>query len=331
MHKTDILLHSGEAARRLGISPKALRLYEQHGLLKPRRSEAGWRFYGAAEMARAAEIAALRRLGMSLAQTKGVLAGHTKGLDLVLARHQQALETEMAINGQRLDALRQRRVALSTGESTGWQDLLETSTPAIALDLPWPWAGERFEIGHLPPVTWLTGPLGSGKTRLAEALAASIPGARFIGLDRQGARPGPAGPAVSARVAAELAWLREDGATESEPLLALLALLCDPAIPALVFDLIEDGLDEPSQDALGAWLRRYQDVDRPIIAMTRSSAVLDLESVGPSALVLYCPANHSPPVRVLPVPGAAGYEAVASCLAPPEVRQRTAGMVAAMP
>ena len=68
-------LTASEAAASLGISPKALRLYEQRGLLRPGRTRAGWRSYGPIEMARAAEIAALRALGLSLAQVARVLDG----------------------------------------------------------------------------------------------------------------------------------------------------------------------------------------------------------------------------------------------------------------
>jgi len=39
---------------RLGVSAKALRLYEQRGLIAPLRTAAGWRVYGPDEMARAA-------------------------------------------------------------------------------------------------------------------------------------------------------------------------------------------------------------------------------------------------------------------------------------
>ncbi|WGM40327.1 MerR family transcriptional regulator [Caulobacter sp. NIBR1757] len=42
-----------EAASRLGVSAKALRLYEQRGLVAPPRTEAGWRAYGPEQMARA--------------------------------------------------------------------------------------------------------------------------------------------------------------------------------------------------------------------------------------------------------------------------------------
>jgi hypothetical protein len=58
--------------------------------------------------------------------------------------------------------------------------------------------------------------------------------------------------------------------------------------------------------------------------ITRSSAVLDLSAAGPDEAILLCPANHSPPVLVAPFAGAPGYEAVETCLAPPQVRARVA-------
>ena len=72
-------LNPSEAAKRLGVSVKALRLYEQRGLITPIRTAAGWRAYGPDEMARAAEIAALRALGLSLAQVARVLQGDAAG------------------------------------------------------------------------------------------------------------------------------------------------------------------------------------------------------------------------------------------------------------
>ncbi|MGE0717631.1 MAG: MerR family transcriptional regulator, partial [Alphaproteobacteria bacterium] len=52
MSSTTALLNPAEAARRLGVSAKALRLYEQRGLIAPARSAAGWRAYGPDEMVR---------------------------------------------------------------------------------------------------------------------------------------------------------------------------------------------------------------------------------------------------------------------------------------
>ncbi|HRD79092.1 MAG TPA: MerR family transcriptional regulator, partial [Hyphomicrobiaceae bacterium] len=41
------------------MSAKALRLYEERGLLKPLRTAAGWRAYGQEEMARATVVVEL--------------------------------------------------------------------------------------------------------------------------------------------------------------------------------------------------------------------------------------------------------------------------------
>ena len=61
-------LNPSEAAKRLGVSTKALRLYEQRGLIAPVRTATGWRAYGPKELARGAEIVALREIGLSLAK-----------------------------------------------------------------------------------------------------------------------------------------------------------------------------------------------------------------------------------------------------------------------
>jgi hypothetical protein len=53
--------------------------------------------------------------------------------------------------------------------------------------------------------------------------------------------------------------------------------------------------------------------------------------VGTDEVIILCPANHSPPMQVAPYPGAPGFEAVATCLASPEVRARTEGVIAWLP
>jgi hypothetical protein len=77
-----------------------------------------------------------------------------------------------------------------------------------------------------------------------------------------------------------------------------------------------------------AHLRRRGPGGRPLFFTTRSCAILDLAAAaGADETIILCPANHSPPTRVAPCPGAPGYEAVATCLASPEVRARTAGVM----
>lgn len=340
MRSSVRFLNSSEAARRLGVSAKALRLYEQRGLVHPQRTSAGWRAYGPDEMARAGEIAALRALGLSLAQVGQVLGGDAQALEPALAAHQAALERQGRQLADVVEKVRELRAGLARGRTPTTEDLARllgsAAGPSIAFDLPWPWGGEPFALRDITPLTYITGPLGSGKTRLALQLAEALPDAIFLGLDR--AADGAAAtrarldadPALAARVDQARSWLIEDGATPSDDLLVLLTALEAAPAAVLVVDMPEQGLDQATQTALVARLRRRGPAAPPVFLLTRSSAILDLAAVEIGETILYCPANHAPPIRVAPYPGAHGYEALADCLASPEVRARTAGMMAVM-
>ena len=119
-----------------------------------------------------------------------------------------------------------------------------------------------------------------------------------------------------------------DGATASNALFTLVAALEVDRRGALVIDMVEDGLDHSTQEVLIRRLRAREVGARPLFLMTRSSAILDLKAVGPDEAMLLCPANHAPPLEVAASPGAPGYEALATCLASPAVRARTAGLIA---
>ncbi|CAN7354937.1 MerR family transcriptional regulator [Variovorax sp. LjRoot84] len=331
-------LSPSEAARQLGVSAKALRLYEQRGLVDPGRTTAGWRAYGQGEMTRAAEIVALRALGFSLAQVGRVLEGNSQGLEQTLAAHQTALEAQLRQLAHTVEKVRGLRSNVAQGQTPTIGELAGLLAPVsevrVAFDLPWPWGGERFELREIRPLNYIIGPLGSGKTRLAQCLAKALPNAALLGLERL-ADGGAAAksrlngaPHLRSRLDQALAWLVEDGATLSDALVALLVGLEADGPDALVVDMIEQGLDQATQEALIARLRRRGSGARPIFMLTRSCAILDLSAVGPDEAIILCPANHSPPTQVAPYPGAPGYEAVATCLASPEVRARTAGLIA---
>jgi hypothetical protein len=95
--------------------------------------------------------------------------------------------------------------------------------------------------------------------------------------------------------------------------------------------MVEQGLDHATQEALIAQLRRREPGAGPLFLLTLSNAILDLDAVGADEAIIFCPANHAPPYRVAPYSGTPGYEALASCLASPEVRARTEGVVARLP
>ena len=338
---TAKFLSPSETARQLGVSVKALKLYEQRGLVTPRRTAAGWRVYGPGEINRITEIVALRELGLSLGQVSRVLGGDATALEAALTLHQAVLEGRLRELTQVVSKVRRLRNDLANDKIPAAADivrLMKSASPIrVAFDLPWPWGGELFELHDIKPLNYIVGPLGSGKTRLAMRLAENLPDAVFLGLERvadDGAKAQDlldADLSLRARVDQALDWLAEDGATVSEALVALLAGLQAQGSTIKVIDMLEQGLDQATQQALIAWLRRRAADARPLFFLTRSSAILDLGAVGIHEAIIFCPANHSVPSLVAPTPGAPGYEALASCLASPEVRARTEGVIAWRP
>lgn len=323
MHKPDLHLSAAEAARELGVSTKALRLYERRGLLTPLRNAAGWRIYGPAEMDRARDIVALRQLGMGLARIAEVMAAGAESLAAALADHHADLAQQLNRMTETVQSVEAARRGMMPPDEVA----------AVSLLLPWPWGGERFDLPSIKPLTYITGPLGSGKTRLAQAIAEAIPNAAFIDLERLtcAGEAMEADPQRKARVDAHLRQFAGQGIDPPPALSALVRAIeaCDAAV--LVIDMVEQGLDHETQQALRRYLCGRSFGGRPLFLLTRSSSILDCTDVSTEESIIYCPANHDVPIVVELRKGARGYEAVATCLATPAVRARTEGMIAWRP
>jgi DNA-binding transcriptional MerR regulator len=100
-------------AARLGVSSKTLRVYEAAGLVRPHRSETGWRTYGPEQQTRLHQVLVLKRLGLSLARIGELLAGQLASLDAVLELQQKVLEGRREETGQALRLLSAARAELA--------------------------------------------------------------------------------------------------------------------------------------------------------------------------------------------------------------------------
>jgi len=127
-------LSPSETARRFGVSVKALRLYERYGLLKPLRSQAGWRAYGPDQIARLHQILTLKRLGLPLARIGELLAG-PDALEPVLALQEQVLARDSEQLARALVLVRAARATLNAGQTLSIDDLATLNQETVMTGL----------------------------------------------------------------------------------------------------------------------------------------------------------------------------------------------------
>ncbi|MET8267140.1 MerR family transcriptional regulator [Micromonospora arida] len=103
----------GELAERAGTSPRTLRYYEEHGLVRAQRSANGYREYEESELRVVREIRALLDVGFGLDDVRPFVAclraGNTSGdvcPDSVLVLRRKIVEVDAVID--RLGAVRQQ-------------------------------------------------------------------------------------------------------------------------------------------------------------------------------------------------------------------------------
>jgi DNA-binding transcriptional MerR regulator len=127
-------LSPSETARRLGVSVKALRVYESKGLVAPLRTETGWRVYGPDQMARLHQVLALKGLGLPLKAIADLLAGRLHALDSVLEVQERALRRTKAEAERGLRLLAAARRRLAAGETLSMDDLSQLTRETTMKD-----------------------------------------------------------------------------------------------------------------------------------------------------------------------------------------------------
>lgn len=105
--------HIGEFARKTGLTPRALRLYEARGLLAAQRHHDNrYRCYGDADYRRVRQLQALQRLGFSLAEMGDILAVLDASDSQVAIR--DLLQTRLAACREQSRELQEQAMGLET-------------------------------------------------------------------------------------------------------------------------------------------------------------------------------------------------------------------------
>ena len=120
--KKFVSMGAAECARRTGLTVRALRLYERHRLIEPRRTAHGWRCYGPDELRRLSVIVTLKAFGMTLRQIRTLLETKPPPLARVL---QLQLHDCSARRDAAAKAVGLVKTALATIESGGQLSLDE--------------------------------------------------------------------------------------------------------------------------------------------------------------------------------------------------------------
>jgi DNA-binding transcriptional MerR regulator len=112
----------GETARRLGVTTKALKVYEREGLIVPHRAESGWRLYGPLQLARLYQIIVLRDLGLPLRSIRELLASQTQ-LREVLRFQRESLESQQTKTLRAIELITSAERRIDEGKDLSLDDL----------------------------------------------------------------------------------------------------------------------------------------------------------------------------------------------------------------
>ncbi len=94
---------------------RALHYYDRLGLLRPRRTAAGYRLYGRRELERLEQIVALKFIGVPLKRIKSMLDRGTTGLPGALAGQRAVLEEKRRLLDRAIEAIRGAEQVLAAG------------------------------------------------------------------------------------------------------------------------------------------------------------------------------------------------------------------------
>ena len=101
-----------------GVTARTLHHYDRIQLLKPRRSEAGYRLYRLADLERLEQIVALKFLGLPLKQIQLLLDREAMTLSDALRMQRTVLEQKKELLGRAISAIREAEAVIVPGTQT---------------------------------------------------------------------------------------------------------------------------------------------------------------------------------------------------------------------
>lgn len=106
------LLRIGQTAKATGCTPKALRLYEQRGLIPPAIRQGQYRYYHAEHLRFIEVIKLAQRAGFRLNELIALLGVKRQQGHIPLSSIEQAIANKLAQQQQQIDALQQQQQVL---------------------------------------------------------------------------------------------------------------------------------------------------------------------------------------------------------------------------
>ena len=112
-----------EFAGLAGVTVRALHHYDRLAVLRPKRTESGYRLYSLRDLERLEQIVALKFLGLPLKEIKTLLGREARRLPEVLRSQRLALEEKRRGLEQAIHAIEDAEQAIACGNPAGVQVL----------------------------------------------------------------------------------------------------------------------------------------------------------------------------------------------------------------
>ena len=232
---TTQLLMIGDLARASGLTPKALRLYDDLGLLRPVEVDpvSGYRRYAGEQVGDARLVATLRLVGMPLARIAKVLDARASGHSTAAVRELEAywvqVEADTATRRDIVSTLlhqledeepamdthtRTLHVDLGASHRRGRRDRQQDAVVATATHLAVADGfGARDDLAAAALAAWTAGGLDGALAEVSAEITSGLPGAPASGTTLTGVVL-DGGRARGIHVGDGRLWLVRDGAVE---------------------------------------------------------------------------------------------------------------------